>query len=328
MTGPAGDIPAREGDTRRISVALLTGNSEAVIGSMLAGLAAQRRAPYEVIVHDGASSDSTLDIVRSYDSILNLQVIRSDRVRTTGESRQRCVERATGDLIAHADHDDVFLPDHFAVLSSLIEGPGTIAYPSAFIWEPGRSVRLDRDAWGAEHPPIERQLETLAVRNFVFGSAMYTRDDCERIARPSAKNLGEDWDQWLRMALGGVRFARSDVPTVLYRWWEQNLSKKAAEMRASTESMLAEYDPRIREQIGERAFRRVRRARAHRHAWTDTYALLREGRDTEARRHALRHLGARDRRVVAAAVLPSGVLRRVVRIPDHASPAANGPAGD
>lgn len=310
---PSVSNPNPEPVRRRISVALLTGNSADVVGAMLASLAGQRRRPDEVVIHDGASSDGTLDVIRRFEHLLDIRVVRSDRYRPGGEARRIALEHATGDLLAHADHDDFFFPDHFAELEAMSPEPGRAVFPRAYLWRPLDQLEVLDEAWRLNVPPAGRQLESLAVSNFVFGAPLYHRDDYQR-SRPGLRHGTEDWEQWIRMSLNGVQFVRPEMPTVLYRWWYGNTSQHRHILATAGAAMLADVDDDLRAALGPAGMRRVRRRRAHRFVWRDIYEAMSVGEDQVARRMARRHLACGDHRVVAAAVLPIRLTRRLAHL--------------
>ena len=313
------NVSAAARPRQRISVALLTGDSADFVGAMLASLAGQRRRPDEVVIHDGASADATLDVIRGFEHLLDIRVVRSDRFLPGGEARRIALQHTTGDLLAHADHDDFFLPDHFAELEALSTGAGRAVFPRAFLWRPvgpgvpGGELELLDEAWRLEVPPHPRQLEALAVSNFVFGAPLYHRADYET-SGPGLRHGAEDWEQWLRMSLKGVEFVRPELPTVLYRWWHGNTSAARHVLATAGAAMLAEMDDDIRTALGATRMRRVQRRRAHRFVWRDIYEAMSLGEDGRARRLARQHLGCGDHRVLAAAVLPMAITRRLAHL--------------
>ncbi|MDH6018071.1 glycosyltransferase [Vibrio splendidus] len=60
-----------------ISVVIATYNSEDTLEECLASLAEQEFTDFEVVIKDGASTDGTIDIIKKYDTILNLKLISS-----------------------------------------------------------------------------------------------------------------------------------------------------------------------------------------------------------------------------------------------------------
>jgi glycosyltransferase involved in cell wall biosynthesis len=308
-----GDLPTTP--QRRISVALLAGDSAHVLRPMLASLVAQTRAADEVVVHDGGSSDGTLDLIRSFDALLPISVIRSAQRRTVGASRAAAIDASTGELIAIADHDDAFLPDHLAVLEAHVPGPGTVATSTALLWTPGVRIAPMSTEWDIALPPTDGQLAALAGRNVITGMSMYTRADYERFGPYRDESFAEDWDLWLRMALGGVRFVRPDLPTLLYRWGHANVSSNRGQVRAAESVVIERYEAAMRSALGSVAYDAAMKQRAARLGWDESFERLRANDGAGARRIARQHLRSGDRRLLATALLPSPIVRRFLRLP-------------
>jgi glycosyltransferase involved in cell wall biosynthesis len=301
-------------DRRRISVALLVGDSAPVLRPMLASLVAQTRAADEVVIHDGGSTDDTLSVVRSFDSLLPITLVKSPTRRSVGASRALAVEASSGELIAIADHDDAFLPDHLAVLEQHLPGPGTVVTPTALLWTPGQRVVPMSDEWNIALPDPTNQLAALAGSNIITGMSMYTRSDYEQFGPYRDESFVEDWDLWIRMALGGVRFVRPSVPTLLYRWGHANVSSDRSAVKDADALLIARHEAALRAALGDAAYNRTQEHRAHRAAWNETVTQLRAGDGRLARSTARRSWKSGDKRLLAAAVLPSPILRRILRI--------------
>lgn len=92
----------------RISCIIPVYNGERFLGETLESVLAQTCPPFEVIVVDDGSTDSTAAVAAAYDS----------RVRYVHQSnagpaaaRNRGLDLATGDLLAFLDADDLWLPE-------------------------------------------------------------------------------------------------------------------------------------------------------------------------------------------------------------------------
>ncbi|MEM0133583.1 glycosyltransferase [Acidiplasma sp.] len=92
-----------------ISIVITTLNEEKNIGALLDSLIIQER-PYEIIVVDSNSIDSTADIIRSYEKkIENIKLIEARSSR--GGGRNIGVESARYDYVSFIDADATASPD-------------------------------------------------------------------------------------------------------------------------------------------------------------------------------------------------------------------------
>lgn len=85
-----------------ISVIIPTCNSEKTIGDCFRSLNSQTFPPYEIIVVDGGSADSTIDKVKEFKDV---KLILSTHLNTPGSARNRGAEYTVGDIIYFCDSD-------------------------------------------------------------------------------------------------------------------------------------------------------------------------------------------------------------------------------
>lgn len=109
----------------RVSVCIPCWNSENRIGKALDSVLAQTYADFEIVVSDNASTDSTVDVVRSF---------RDSRIRLNqNPANVGCYPNhnitwrlSTGDLITFLHSDDAYEPHRLAILVKALD-----EYPNA-----------------------------------------------------------------------------------------------------------------------------------------------------------------------------------------------------
>jgi len=310
----------------RLGVTVTTCDSAPYIGATLAALAAQSRPPDEVVVHDAASVDDTLAIVKRWESMLPLRIVASSTRTSAGESRNRAMRALTTELVTIVDHDDFFAPDHLETLQNHHGGPNVVVSSRALLWTPGESLRPLEEAWRLKDPSEDRQLEALFAQNWIYGAVLADRQRLLDIGGYRDDSLVEDWDLWIRLALAGVRFVRPAHATTMYRWGHGNTSgTRTADIRAAAERMRNSHREAVRLAIGDGATRKADALATDRFAWTDTHAALTVGDWPRARSLARSHLRTRDRRIFAVAVAPRFVVRRFLDLPGRPEPIAPRP---
>ena len=110
----------------KISVLIPTYNSSRTIGETLDSVLRQTLIPHEVLVFDDGSTDDTLSILNIYKH--KITVIQGRHGGVANARNQLC-ERASGDLIAFLDSDDVWHPDYLTHQKMLFNAnPQAVAF--------------------------------------------------------------------------------------------------------------------------------------------------------------------------------------------------------
>jgi len=104
----------------KISVVTVAYNSAETIGETMKSVAAQRHAPIEHIVVDGASTDATLAVVREQGP--HVSTVLSEPDRGIYDAMNKGVGLATGDVIGFLNADDYYA--HERVLADVASAFG------------------------------------------------------------------------------------------------------------------------------------------------------------------------------------------------------------
>ncbi len=178
----------------------------------------------EYLVHDGGSTDGTIEILRRYEGRLRL-VVEPDAGQA--DAVNRGLRAATGDVVGWLNSDDLLYPGALARVADAFRGdPG-------LVWLHGRCEIVDR-----EDRPIRRWVgaykhyrcrhysrRSLLVENYVSQMTVFWRRSVmERIGYldPSMK-YSFDYEYWLRLsALGDPLYLPERVAA--FRWYETSKS--------------------------------------------------------------------------------------------------------
>ena len=205
-----------------VSVCITCYNHESYIGQCLDSVLQQKGDfSLQILIGDDGSIDRTRNIICDYAQRYPDQVNAILQPVRLGASAnlQSLIERATGDLIAHLDGDDYWLPGKLAAqLEALNQSPTAIAaYCNAQV------INAEGDLVGFfnDHVPARFGLDYLTkCGNFLnTSSALY---------RSSARQPILDIDQdFIDYRTNIVLAARGDIifvsePLVVYRWMVQN----------------------------------------------------------------------------------------------------------
>ena len=233
-----------------------------------------------------------------------IRVLRLTINEGCSAARNAAVESTEADLIALLDIDDIWLPDHLAVLlTAYKERPGLIT-ANAMMWV--EQEALGGRGWDDRRPvpPASQQIEQLLLDNYVFVGTLFSRDLWRRVGGFRFFSVGsEDWDLWLRMAAAGTVITRTRLPTALYRLRDDSASANDALLDSEVEVLelfKSEHDDPRWHRAADASIRR-RRAKQHLRA---SYEAAASGRLLSARLHAARSFrgSTRDGRVAAVAM--------------------------
>ena len=141
-----------------LSVVMATFNGARFLRPQLDSLAAQTARPAELVIGDDGSSDETLAIIEAFGRASPFPVRLERNPVRLGYSANflRAASRATSDLIAFCDQDDVWSPDKLRAATACFENPGVLAcfHNAAVIAGDGTRIgSLDRWAPAAPVSP-------------------------------------------------------------------------------------------------------------------------------------------------------------------------------
>lgn len=199
--------------TLRMSVAITVRNDRANMEPLLAQLAAQTRAPDELVIVDACSTDGTWELSQEFSRSAPFPVIAHQEGGSRGIGRTRCVELASGDVVAFIDSDCEISDDWLA------------RYEKAWHEEAVKDERPLGALGGANHTPpgsselqqaIDDVMGPMEVDSF-HGintiNCVYLRDAALAAgAFDTHLHTAEDPDLNARIAKLGHRLARIDNP--------------------------------------------------------------------------------------------------------------------
>jgi glycosyltransferase involved in cell wall biosynthesis len=303
----------------RVSVVVPTHNSARTIRGTLESVLRQTAAPDQILVLDDGSTDATVSILRSYGD--RIEILQQENTGVAAARNTLCA-RASGDLIAFLDHDDLWHPAYLEV-----QQRNHAAHPEAVALFTGHvDFHGYRDYEWLSSPPADGPLELIGPASFLsrysvtaapFGSASFLcvpRAVLARIGPEPFKVTAADdayFCTWLPL-LGPVAY--TDVPLVAYRIHRaaQSTQKlKASELRIDVlELMEPHYEDRATAEI-QTIFRSAFASKRRHYA----KLLMGEGRHLEARKQlqlSIAHTGqpgsiTKSLGLLAASYLPAGL---------------------
>jgi glycosyltransferase involved in cell wall biosynthesis len=206
----------------RISVAMCTFNGARYLGSQLDSIAAQTRAPDEVVICDDSSSDETREILSAYAqrAPFSTRVFVNGKNLGSTKNFEKALSRCEGDIVALADQDDIWYPNKLERISDVFGQSSRVvaAFSDADLID-GKSLPLGQRLWPTFSFSAARQRQfsnghafhVLLRQPVVTGAAMAFRRSLFTLLTPFP--TGQIHDRWmsLLLALRGAFAVISDA---------------------------------------------------------------------------------------------------------------------
>lgn len=205
----------------KVSLIATVLNAAADVEGFLGSIAAQTRAPDEIVIVDGGSTDGTVDLLRKDEKVTVVEEPGANIAR----GRNLAIAAATHDVIAVADADCRYDPDWLEHLLEPVEAGGEVSMgfylpiADGFFQECMAAVNLPTSADEVDPPRFMPSARSVAFR----------REAIESVGQyPEWLDIGEDMWVNVRWRERGVdmRFAPQAVarwplrPTLRATWWQ------------------------------------------------------------------------------------------------------------
>jgi glycosyltransferase involved in cell wall biosynthesis len=201
----------------KISIITATLNRREFIGAAIESVLAQDYSDFEHWIIDGGSSDGTLELLKQY---RHLKVL-SEPDRGIFDAWNKGVDRATGDLIAILNSDDVYPPGVFHSCTKLLKTAPKVQVVSG-------GCQIFRNGPDGVETEMHRYQDParyqLSLRNATVGlpiinSRFFRRSVFDRLGRFALEYpVASDREFLIRAALAGIADICSTEIYYRYRW--------------------------------------------------------------------------------------------------------------
>lgn len=191
-------------DSPLVSVCIGTYNRENTIRECLDSVFSQTYGNLEVIVADNASTDGTLEIVRSYGESLRI-LRRETNSGMCSTTRNMAVREAKGEYIAFLDSDDSWHPDKLSKQIRFMESNPSIPLCHTYCHVMDADSRIAGIRHEGRLPPTGRCFDALLDHCWITISSVVMRHFLYGECGPFTETLpfgqsGEDYEFFLKVA--------------------------------------------------------------------------------------------------------------------------------
>lgn len=220
-----------------VSVIIPIYNGLEYIAETLESIRAQTHKNIEIVVVDDGSTDGTVGFLKAQPDVTLVEQPNQG----PGSARNNGASVASGDWLAFADGDDLWVPEKLELqLAATDEQDVELVYTNV------RPIGDVADLPSLQHNPEAMPtgdifVEILNDNIMTLSSVMMKRSAFEELggfgSLPSIRGC-EDWDLWLRYLDSDRKVGAVPEPLVLYRWRSDSMTANHAAMHGSRQSTL------------------------------------------------------------------------------------------
>ena len=187
----------------KISIVTPSYNQGKYIEETIRSITMQGYPNLEYIVVDGGSTDNTVDIIKKYEKDITWWVSEKDNGQT--HAINKGFERATGDILAYINSDDLYMPYSFRLVAELFD-------QHKIDWLTGIQSRLvSENVIAPKRDAVKLFSRDLYKKGYHVGSLFGWNQQCSTFWSATLfKNVGRrfdesfnhamDIDMWIRMS--------------------------------------------------------------------------------------------------------------------------------
>lgn len=200
----------------KISVITITYNSEKTVEDTLKSVVEQTCEDLEYIIIDGGSTDNTLQIVEKYRD--RIAVVVSEKDAGISDAFNKGIKKATGDIIAIINSDDLLLPGALKMIEDTLKPETDVLY--------GNAIMFGNDRQDSISTPMS--LDQFKYRMAVLHPATFVRKRAyEKYGLYDLHfKASMDRDLLAKMYFGGATFQYCDFEFAKFRTGDGASSKQ------------------------------------------------------------------------------------------------------
>jgi glycosyltransferase involved in cell wall biosynthesis len=203
-------------DKLRVSIAMCTYNGEQYLQEQLDSIAVQTQLPDQLIICDDRSSDTTIDIIKSFISKVAFPVNLYINEQNLGlcKNRERAISLCTKDIIILSDFDDVWKTNKIEkIVAAFAQN-----LEAGYVFSNAELVNEDLTPLGCtlweslkfdnllkEYSNHNAQAQVLLKRNLVWGATLALRSSIRHVVLPISTFYHME-DAWIALVASCAGF--------------------------------------------------------------------------------------------------------------------------
>ncbi|MCC8358522.1 glycosyltransferase family 2 protein [Salinimicrobium sediminilitoris] len=211
-----------------ISVILPVYNREAFVGDAIQSILNQTYQNFELIVIDDGSTDSTLEVVKSFNDH-RIKILRNKSNTGVSASRNSGIKEAKGEFVAFMDSDDISAPERLWKQLRLLQQKPEIEICGSWLQFLNSDKIIKHQE---EHDDVFTQL--LLNCSLSLGAVMYNRIFRDLLLDERLQ-FGEDYELWSRVGWKS-RFYNIQEPLLFYRTHQDQISGRNKQEQLSLDA--------------------------------------------------------------------------------------------
>jgi len=210
----------------QVSIIIPTFNCAHYLERAIESVLAQTFTDYEIIVADDGSTDNTRELIGRYDGRINYLYQTN---RGLSSARNLALSKASGDLIAYVDADDMWYPHKLETQVGFLATHPECGFVHSDFTVIDEANRVTHRRFNHEPPrqvPQGACLMDLLRRCHIQIPTVVERRDCfDRAGNfdERLKNV-QDYFHWISVAMNGMAIGYVDEPLAMYRRTAGSLS--------------------------------------------------------------------------------------------------------
>ncbi len=212
----------------RVSVVIPVYNAGVFLREAMASILEQTFADFELLVIDDASTDSSVEVARSFGDS-RIRIIVNDTNRGQAAAQNVGLRQARGEYIAILGHDDIAFPDRLRQQVAFLDENPDIALVGTAILTLMPNGALNFVSVPTD--PIANRWHLLYENPIAAPAVLLRRSILESVGYfDESIRFGEDLDLWGRIAQSW-KIAQLDVALTKYRVHSRSLTRTMGEQR-------------------------------------------------------------------------------------------------